>query len=231
MRTIIGVYANAHDAHQVMATLRAHPLKLKDVWIIARARDLHTSSTEEVSTSDGALWGGGPAGADARNVMAPPPSDPGTPSDVVAVALQHEAPQEAHGDPHLRSTRAVTGYRIHALDGAIGHIADFIVDAETWAIQYLVVDTRNWWPGTHVLVGPRWFSAISWEEHTIYVDLHKEQIKRGPVYHPEQVLHRADVEQQDRYYGRRPASWEPAARPTDPSTLADNEVGAKKVDR
>jgi len=52
---------------------------------------------------------------------------------------------EAMGwDRHLRSTKEVTGYQFGALDGEIGHVDDFIVDDETWAIRYLVVATKNW---------------------------------------------------------------------------------------
>ncbi len=58
MKTIISVFENTHDAHQMIATLRAHPLTFKDVSIIAKARDMHTHSTEDVTTSDGAMWGG-----------------------------------------------------------------------------------------------------------------------------------------------------------------------------
>jgi sporulation protein YlmC with PRC-barrel domain len=42
-------------------------------------------------------------------------------------------------DRHLRSTHAVSGYHIAALDGDIGHVEDFIVDDETWTIRYLIV--------------------------------------------------------------------------------------------
>ncbi len=54
--------------------------------------------------------------------------------------------EEEDWDPHLRSTRDVTGHHIQAADGEIGHVEDFIIDVEAWAIRYLVVDTRNWWP-------------------------------------------------------------------------------------
>ena len=50
-------------------------------------------------------------------------------------------------DSHLRSSHDVSGYHIHAADGEIGHVEDFIIDDETWAIRYLIIDTRNWWPG------------------------------------------------------------------------------------
>lgn len=46
-------------------------------------------------------------------------------------------------DPHLRSTNDVTGRIIQAKDGEIGHLRDFVVDDETWAIRYLIVDTQN----------------------------------------------------------------------------------------
>jgi hypothetical protein len=58
------------------------------------------------------------------------------------------------GDPHLRSSRAVTGYHIEARDGEVGHVEDFLVDDETWAIRYIMIDTRDWLPGKHVLLGP-----------------------------------------------------------------------------
>jgi hypothetical protein len=44
-------------------------------------------------------------------------------------------------DPHLRSTQEVSGYHIQATDGEIGHVKDFIIDDETWAIRYLIIDT------------------------------------------------------------------------------------------
>lgn len=72
-----------------------------------------------------------------------------------AEADRQEPPaEEEHGDPHLQSVREVTGYRIGARDGAIGHVEDFIVDDQSWAIRYLVVDTRDWLPGKRVLIAP-----------------------------------------------------------------------------
>ena len=37
-------------------------------------------------------------------------------------------------DLHLRSTKAVTGYHIHATDGQIGSVSGFMVDGKNWAI-------------------------------------------------------------------------------------------------
>jgi uncharacterized protein YrrD len=85
-------------------------------------------------------------------------------------------------DPHLRSTHAVTGHHIQAADGEIGHVDDFIIDDETWAIRYLIIDTRNWWPGKKVLVSPQWIERVSWSESKVFVNLSRETIKQSPEY-------------------------------------------------
>ena len=97
---------------------------------------------------------------------------------------------EKSWDPHLRSTDSVTGEHIHATDGEIGHVEDFIIDDETWAIRYLVVDTRNWWPGKKVLVSPQWIERVSWSESKVFVNLSREAIKQSPEYTVESLLTR-----------------------------------------
>jgi uncharacterized protein YrrD len=63
-------------------------------------------------------------------------------------------------DPHLRSTHDVDGHHIQASDGEIGHVDDFIIDDETWAIRYLIIDTQNWWAGKKVLIHHDGSSAL-----------------------------------------------------------------------
>ena len=43
--------------------------------------------------------------------------------------------QRNDGDPHLRSIAAVTGYHIHASDGEVGHVEDFLLDDTDWSIH------------------------------------------------------------------------------------------------
>lgn len=93
-------------------------------------------------------------------------------------------------DHDLRSTDAVRGYHIQATDGEIGHVEDFIIDDETWAIRYLVVATRNWWPGKKVLVSPQWIERVSWDESKVFVNLSRETIKQSPEYTEESLLTR-----------------------------------------
>jgi hypothetical protein len=85
-------------------------------------------------------------------------------------------------DSHLRSADEVTGYHIHATDGNIGHVEDFLVDDESWIMRYLIVDTRNWLPGRKVLVSPGWASSVDWPHKKVFVDLPREKIKNCPEY-------------------------------------------------
>lgn len=93
-----------------------------------------------------------------------------------------EMSSEIKGDKHLRSMNVVRGYYIEAEDGEIGHIEDFIVDDETWAIRYIVVDTRNWLPGKKVLVSPSWAKEIDWALSHVQFGVSREQIKNSPEY-------------------------------------------------
>ena len=115
-----------------------------------------------------------------------------------------EASEQA--DPTLRSTEEVIDYYIHARDGDLGHVADFLVDDENWTIRYLVVDTRNWWPGKKVLVHPQWITEVSWGEAKVYVDLTQEEIKNSPAFDPAVTIDRPYEEQLFDHYGR-PTYW------------------------
>ncbi len=124
----------------------------------------------------------------------------------------NELPQsEETWDPHLRSTRDVSGYDIQATDGEIGHVEDFIIEDETWMIRYLLIDTQNWWPGKKVLISPQWIERISWEESKVFVNLTCEAIKQSPEYTEasltreyETALHRHYNRQE--YWGVKPVA-------------------------
>jgi hypothetical protein len=85
-------------------------------------------------------------------------------------------------DRHLRSSNAVTGYRVESTDGGIGHVEDLRVDDYTWAIRYLLVKTSNWWGGRRVLVAPECIEDVNWSKTTVSVDLTRKAIKDAPSY-------------------------------------------------
>jgi hypothetical protein len=114
--------------------------------------------------------------------------------------------EAAQGDPNLRSTREVRGYRLRATDGEIGHVDDFISDDENWIIRYLAVDTRNWLPGRSVLISPKWVQEISWDQRQVSIEATREQVKNAPAYDPGTPVNRAYEIQLYDYYGR-PKYW------------------------
>lgn len=134
-------------------------------------------------------------------VPAPVASDP-----VVQEMLARER-DRIEGDPALRSAKDVTGYYIAALDGEIGHVEDFLIDDEAWAIRYMVVDTRNWWPGKKVVVSPEWIKTVSWADSKVHVDLRQDEVKAAPAYDPSRTFDREHEDRLFEHHGRR-KYWE-----------------------
>ncbi len=111
--------------------------------------------------------------------------------------------QEKSWDPNLRSTNAVSGLHIQASDGELGHVEDFIIDDENWAIRYLIIDTKNWWAGKKVLVSPQWIDHVSWDESKVFVNLSRESIQQSPEYSEEFLLTRDYETDLHRHYNRK----------------------------
>jgi uncharacterized protein YrrD len=125
-------------------------------------------------------WGAG-YGTMSNAMAAPivaPAHEPGTePRDYIESDVSPRV-----GDPHLRSTKTVTGYHIHATDGMIGHVDDFIIDADAWRVRYLIVDTNNWLSGAQVLLSPRSIRDIDWATRSIDVSVSRDRVKHSPAY-------------------------------------------------
>ncbi|QDL36783.1 PRC-barrel domain containing protein [Rhodoferax sediminis] len=105
-------------------------------------------------------------------------------------------------DPHLRSCNAVVGYHIHASDGDIGHVWGLLMDEETWAIRYLVVDTSNWWLGHKVLIAPPWIKDLNWVDGTVSVNLTRQAVKDAPAYDAAMDLNRTQERGLHEHYGQ-----------------------------
>jgi hypothetical protein len=154
-----------------------------------------------------ALWGGTayPFGYASRpHNLGYPDRTSGYAGTAATARLQSE---KKEGDQHLRSTKEVSGYYIEATDGDIGHVEDFVIDDENWAIRYVVVDTVNWWPGKKVVVAPQWIKDVSWTDSRVYVELSRERIKNAPEYDPTAVIDRRYEDKLYDYY-KSPKYWD-----------------------
>jgi uncharacterized protein YrrD len=112
--------------------------------------------------------------------------------------------QNRSQDSHLRSTKEVTGYHIQALDGEIGHVEDFIINDEDCAIEYLVVDTVNWWPGKKVLVSPAWASTVDWHSSKVHLNLDRNTVKGAPEFDMSTPITREYEARLFAYYNQKP---------------------------
>ncbi|MES2695139.1 MAG: PRC-barrel domain-containing protein [Verrucomicrobiota bacterium] len=133
-------------------------------------------------------------------LMPPPAPEPPT---------EGNAPLRRTGDPHLRSANHTTGYTIEATDGSIGHVDDYLIDDDGWRIRYLVIDTRNWWPGKKVLVAPGWIRDVSWESHSVHLDINRDAVKASPAYEGSEQWTSAYAAQLHDHYARpRYSDWD-----------------------
>ena len=101
---------------------------------------------------------------------------------------KHEKQQKS--DPDLRSAEEVIGYHLHAIDGDIGHVSGLLVEEETWAVRYLVINTSNWWGGHQVLISAEWIKKVEWFDRSVTVHVHRQLIKEAPEYHSIEQLNR-----------------------------------------
>lgn len=156
------------------------------------------------------LWGGGMYGG-GMGAIALPLSAPA----YFGTAAVREAKRDAErgaaglddGDPHLRSIAEVTGYHVHATDGDIGHVQDFLLDNASWGVRYLVVDTSNWWIGQHVLISPYAVKGTDCSERHIRLDLTRAKIKSSPSWDPARLVDGDFERRLHSYYGWPGYGW------------------------
>ena len=106
----------------------------------------------------------------------PPKLMPGEPAAVMD-------PQREPADAHLRSTQAVKGYHLQATDGITGHVCDFMMDDQSWAIEQIIVKTGHRFTGKEVEIPVSEVARISYEDSTVFVNLTKEAVEQSPAHH------------------------------------------------
>ncbi len=108
--------------------------------------------------------------------------------DIDLPVSRHQAKQPI-GDAHLRSTHALTGYQIETSDGQLGQLRDFIIDDETWHIEYLVVELKSWLIGKRVLIPRMHIKQIQWSTSKILVHVTSNVLENTKAFDESQFLH------------------------------------------
>lgn len=106
------------------------------------------------------------------------------------------------GDSNLRSTHILMGYAIHATDGKIGDVEDFIVDDTTWKLEFLEVNAGDWFKEKKVLISPKLVEEIDWENSEFVLSVSEENVKNSPEYEPSESLSESYASNLQNYYGK-----------------------------
>ena len=106
--------------------------------------------------------------------IAPPP--------ILPIEEAKESGAHRGDDPHLRSTHALHGYHIQAGEENLGHVSDFLMDDNSWAIRHLVVKTGHWFSNKEILISPEDVERISYDESKLFLRLTKDAVKSAPEY-------------------------------------------------
>lgn len=79
----------------------------------------------------------------------------------------------------LIRVRTLRHYKIHALDGEIGHLDQLYFDDQSWTVSYVVVDLGSWLSGRQVLISPTAILEVDPIHKLINLRLTKEQIEKS----------------------------------------------------
>ena len=104
---------------------------------------------------------------------------------------------------NLLSLNAMRGFSIHATDGDIGTVFDFLMDDTDWGIRYVIVDTGTWWPGQKVLIAPNSVAKVLADTKQFELNVDKQKVKNAPAYDPSVTVDGIYDEKFLTYYGIR----------------------------
>ncbi|MEO6245025.1 MAG: PRC-barrel domain-containing protein [Opitutaceae bacterium] len=111
-------------------------------------------------------------------------------SPITPIPVPASRPHHGHNqrdDLHLRSTKAATGYSLHANDGEVGSVSGFMLDGPSWQIRELAVETGHWYAGKMIYVRTKNITRISYDHSSVFVNLSKADIAQttgNAVAHP-----------------------------------------------
>lgn len=170
----------------------------------------------------GGLWGAGmfPSMMLTGDFMLPPPAIQEA-AHAAELAEQHGSCDELH----LRSCKMLESFQIHARDGEIGHVQGMLIDEDTWAVRYLIIETGNWWLGQRVLIAPKWITDVNWNESWVVVNLSRQAIQTAPVYDPSARFGRTQEIAIHQHYGRK-GYWSTEAEQQALASVCREEVPA-----
>lgn len=94
-------------------------------------------------------------------------------------------PDPEHQDHVLRSADELTNYEVifsKLLESeSLGTVADLVIDTETWAVPYLILQNQKLLSAKKILVPQEYVIHTQWKKHSIQVDLDGKALEAAPA--------------------------------------------------
>jgi len=87
-------------------------------------------------------------------------------------------------NPHFRSSREISGYKILTEDGVEGKVEDLLFDDRLWNIRFLLIRPDTGSDQETRLLIAFWVDHIEWEIETIYLGCRGDYLMRCPKFDP-----------------------------------------------
>jgi hypothetical protein len=120
---------------------------------------------------------------------------------VIASADEPARINDAASSFMLRNLLQLEGYKVHATDGDVGQVVNFLLDDERWVIRYLVVETGGLLDGRDVLISPISFGGLDMKAQRFNLKLTMAKIKASPSIDTHEPVSRQREREFHRHYG------------------------------
>lgn len=81
---------------------------------------------------------------------------------------------------HLRSSREVRGYSLEAEDGRVGKVSDMLMEEDSYAVRYFVIEIDRELSAGSLLISPDWVTGVRWIDAAIHVPCSVEMVTSAP---------------------------------------------------
>jgi len=129
---------------------------------------------------------------------------PNAESRIVGDEVRREADADIppiDGIERLHGVAEFKGYTVHATDGDIGHVENLFADDANWEIRYLVIATRNWWPGKIVQLSPYAAKDIDWFAEQVNMNVTRDRVMSAPAWDPLAMADEVSEGELHRHFG------------------------------
>lgn len=106
-------------------------------------------------------------------------------------------------DPHLRSSDKVAEYRVFSQESEVGSVEDFILETNSWKIDFIVVKLGSWMSSKKVLLPVNWIASIDLATSRINLTRTMHQLQNCAEFDPDAPVNEAYEKVLRNYSGRR----------------------------